>query len=257
MPAGQARAISGHFSGARKSDIQVLFDPPMIAILKSDMDIRFSPIRLIHMNSRLFILTFVLSAVLLVAPKLSAQQAEYDHAAINYTQSVPNNVVSRLQQRIDGGEATLTYDSQRGWLPAVLEQLGISPSSQTLVFSKTSLQRQRIAPRRPRALYFGDDAYVGYCQNGEVMEISAVDSQLGPVFYTLDQKAADKPQFVRQTENCLICHASPSHTSGVPGHLLRSLFCDTSGLPILSAGSHRIDQTSPIQPRWGGWSSCW
>jgi hypothetical protein len=31
------------------------------------------------------------------------------------------------------------------------------------------------------------------------------------------------------------------------------LFCDTSGLPILSAGSYRIDQTSPIKQRWGGW----
>ena len=57
-----------------------------------------------------------------------------------------------------------------------------------LVFSKTSLQRHRISPRTPRAIYFNDDVYVGYCKSGDVLEISAVDQQLGAVFYTLDQK---------------------------------------------------------------------
>jgi hypothetical protein len=57
---------------------------------------------------------------------------------------------------------------------------------------------------------------------------------------------------VRQTDSCLLCHAS-SNTRGVPGHLVRSVFPDALGHPILSSGSLRIDQSSPIDRRWGGW----
>ena len=121
-----------------------------------------------------------------------------------------------------------------------------------LVFSKTSLQRHRIAPRTPRAIYFSDDVYVGCCQDGDVLEISAVDPQLGTVFYTLDQTAAERPIVQRQTDNCLICHGS-SQTKEIPGHVVRSVFANASGLPILSAGTYRIDHTSPLEKRWGGW----
>jgi hypothetical protein len=50
----------------------------------------------------------------------------------------------------------------------------------------------------------------------------------------------------------LICHGS-SQTKEVPGHVVRSVFADASGLPILSSGTYRIDQTSPLEKRWGGW----
>src|SRR6185369_12949183 len=130
--------------------------------------------------------------------------------------------------------------------------LKVPRSSQTLVFSKTSLQRSRIGPKTPRAVYFADDVYVGYCQHGPVMEVSAVDPQLGTVFYTLEQDAADRPKFVRQGDSCLLCHAS-SQTRGMPGHLVRSVYSDADGQPILSSGSFRIDQTSPLERRWGGW----
>jgi hypothetical protein len=121
-----------------------------------------------------------------------------------------------------------------------------------LVFSKTSLQRDRISPKKPRAVYFGDEVYVGYCRSGEVLEVSAVDPQLGAVFYTLDQSQVDRPRFQRQTDNCLVCHSS-SRTGGVPGHLVRSLYANESGEPILSAGSHTVDHTTPLAQRWGGW----
>jgi hypothetical protein len=121
-----------------------------------------------------------------------------------------------------------------------------------LVFSKTSLQRHRISPHTPRALYFSDDVYVGFCQRGDVLEVSAVDPQLGAVFYTLDQERSDPPRIRRHGDSCLICHGS-SPTHGVPGHLVRSLFVDPEGLPILASGSYRIDHTSPLKQRWGGW----
>jgi hypothetical protein len=121
-----------------------------------------------------------------------------------------------------------------------------------LIFSKTSLQRDRIGPRTPRAIYFNDDTYIGFCQRGTVMEVTAVDPKLGAIFYSLDQKPSEKPRFVRQNDTCLICHGS-SQNQGFPGHLVRSVYADAGGYPILSLGTHRIDQCSPLRQRWGGW----
>ena len=177
---------------------------------------------------------------------------EFEREPIRYSEATPENCVSRLQERLDRGQAQLTFDPQHGYLPSVLTSLGVSTRSQMLVFSKTSLQRQRITPDTPRALYVNDEVYVGSCRNGEVLEISASDPLLGTVFYTLDQDPEERPRFQRQTDNCLICHGS-SQTQGVPGHLVRSVFPDASGLPILSSGSYRVDHTTPLSKRWGGW----
>jgi hypothetical protein len=84
------------------------------------------------------------------------------------------------------------------------------------------------------------------------LEFSAADPNLGTVYYTLDQEPLLDPKFRRQTDNCLICHGS-SQTKEVPGHVVRSVFADASGLPILSSGTFRVDQTTPLKNRWGGW----
>lgn len=177
---------------------------------------------------------------------------EFEREPIRYSQTMPANCISRLQERIDSGATHLEFEKSHGFLPAVLKALGVSHSSQTLVFSKTSLQRQRISPESPRALYFNDEVYVGFCQRGDVVEISASDPVLGTVFYMLDQEPAERPQFRRQTDNCLLCHGS-SQTRGIPGHLVRSVFPDAGGMPILSSGSYRVDHTTPLAHRWGGW----
>lgn len=177
---------------------------------------------------------------------------DFDREPINYATATPDNVISRLQARLDSGAAKFEFEPHFGYLRSLLNELGVTSASQTLVFSKTSLQRQKISPRTPRSLFFNDDVYVGFCQNGDLLEISAVDPQLGTVFYVLDQEAADPPKMIRQTDNCLICHGS-TQTLGVPGHLIRSIYPDAGGSPILSAGTYRIDQTSPLEKRWGGW----
>jgi hypothetical protein len=181
-----------------------------------------------------------------------ARGADIDRDPINYGTAPLADPVARLQQRIEAGETRLSFDDRFGYLPAVLRELNVSPASQTLVFSKTSFQRQFIDPRMPRALYFGDRNYVGYCQEGAVLEFLSVDPNLGSVFYTLDQEKADKPRFERQTESCLICHAS-SQNDGLPGQVLRSLFVGPDGQPLLSMGGRYVDQTTPLAERWGGW----
>lgn len=177
---------------------------------------------------------------------------DFEREPISYSKEKPKNRVTQLLEDVTAGKKTLQYDDHFGYLKSLLSELGIKTSTQTLVFSKTSLQRQKIAPQSPRSLYFADDAYIGFCQQGDVLEISAVDPQLGAVFYTLDQEKSSPPKIIRQTDNCLICHGS-SHTKGVPGHMIRSVYTDVMGMPILSGGSYRIDQTSPFEQRWGGW----
>jgi hypothetical protein len=184
--------------------------------------------------------------------QLAIAQDDFEREPINYSKATPDNAASRLDARLQSGEVHLKYDENMSYLPSLLAALEVPESSQMLVFSKTSLQRQRIAPRTPRAIYFSDDVYIGYCQRGDVIEVSAVDPQLGAIFYTLDQKQSDKPRLVRQGDSCLICHAS-NNTQGVPGYVVRSVFSDRAGYPILSAGTHRIDHTSPLADRWGGW----
>lgn len=182
---------------------------------------------------------------------LAGQAADLEGPPIRYSQSADDNRVSRWWQRTRSGEAPLRAEARFGYLRSVLRGLEVPESSQVLVFSKTSLQRQRIGPRSPRAIYFNDDVYVGYCQHGDVLEIAAADAALGTVFYTVDQ-TAERATLTRQGDACLICHAS-SHHHGVPGHLLRSVYPDATGEPILGAGSRRIDQTVPLSERWGGW----
>jgi len=182
----------------------------------------------------------------------SALAQDFEQEPIRYSNSKPDNCVSRLIDRVQSGETMLQHDARFGYLKSLLAELDVPVSSQMLVFSKTSLQRHRIGPRTPRALYFNDEVYVGFCQEGEVLEISTADPQLGTVFYTLDQQGEPRPHFRRQFDTCLICHGS-SQTKEVPGHVVRSVLADATGFPILSSGTYRIDQTSPLARRWGGW----
>lgn len=178
---------------------------------------------------------------------------DFEGAPISYSDSKPDNCISRLQETMDRGELTLTRDGEQGYLKSFLKALDVPVESQTLVFSKTSLQIRRITPRTPRALYFSDDVYVGYCQGGDVLEVSAVDRNLGTVFYTLDQRGTEGvPRIERRTDQCLVCHAS-SRTEGVPGHVVRSLHVSQSGYPVLAAGSRNVNHTTPFHERWGGW----
>ncbi|MCC6797384.1 MAG: hypothetical protein IT366_19880 [Candidatus Hydrogenedentes bacterium] len=176
----------------------------------------------------------------------------FEEEPIRYGAISGNNAVTALQSALDSNTATLAYDETFKRLPSVLEHLKVPRESQVLVFSKTSLQIQHISPNNPRAIYFNDDTYVGSVPNGEVIEVSTADPQLGAMFYTVSQRQSERAGFVRQTDNCLQCHGS-SLTRGIPGHIVRSVFADENGYPILKAGTHLTGQSSPIADRWGGW----
>ncbi|MFO0959590.1 MAG: hypothetical protein U0800_19500 [Isosphaeraceae bacterium] len=186
------------------------------------------------------------------APTWGQQELNYEGEPISYLSAPVDDPVARLDAKLASGAVKLSRDRDRGYLPAVLEALGVPPESQALVFSKTSFQHTKISPQTPRALYFGDDVYIGWVRNSETLEVSAVDPRQGAVFYLLDQGEKENPRFERQTHNCLACHSS-SKTQGVPGHLIRSVFTDTSGQPVYNVGSFLTDHASPMSERWGGW----
>ena len=186
-------------------------------------------------------------------PCVAVAQPAYEQDPIRYATAPASDPVARLQADLDAGRTTLEYDGRHGYLASLLSRLKIPASSQTLVFSKTSFQRDAISPRTPRALYFDDDTYVGWVRGGAgAIEVASTDPDLGTVFYTLDQRESDKPRFVRQTDSCLQCHGS-TMTEDVPGLLVRSVHTDPTGLPVLTAGTSLMTQGSPLEERWGGW----
>ncbi len=197
-------------------------------------------------------LTLRLAALALVTSCGGLSAADLDGPPIKYATADADNVVTALQAKLKAKTATLKPDDEFGYLKAVLKAFDVPKSSQVLVFSKTSLQRSRIGPKTPRAIYFNDAVTVGFCRGGEVVEVAATDPHLGTVFYTLDQDTTAAPRFTRQTENCLICHGS-SRNQGFPGHLIRSVSADGKGEMVLSRGSKTVDHSTPFEERWGGW----
>lgn len=195
-----------------------------------------------------------IAAVLPVAGIAHTQSATERRLA-RYAEATPVDAISRLQKQIDNGAVSLNFDARWGYLPALLTSLKIPTSSQTLVYSKTSFQIDRISPRSPRAVYFGDDVYVGWVQRGTVIEVATVDPALGAVFYTLDQKATARPVFQRQTHNCLQCHDSSLNTGGVPGFVVQSVYTDRYGYTLPAPARHNpvSSDRSPFAERFGGW----
>lgn len=200
---------------------------------------------------RRFVLTVCVS-VLTALKSLSAQTTSFEQPPIDYQNAPVHDAVARLVKKIDSGEAQLEYHHQHGYLKSLLDELKVSVSSQTLVFSKTSLQTHRISPDRPRAIYFNDEVYVGYVQRGEVIEIAATDAKQGPTFYSLKQQTEQGPTIVRDKGQCIVCHAS-SRTQNVPGYLVRSVFPNQAGHPHFGRGTFTTTQSSPFKHRWGGW----
>ncbi|MBT8487389.1 MAG: hypothetical protein KJO65_01050 [Gemmatimonadetes bacterium] len=160
--------------------------------------------------------------------------------------------VAELLPAIESGDIVLERDEMFGYLPSVLEALDIPVSSQTLVFSRTSLQVDMIAPWAPRAIYFNDDVYVGFTVDGLVLEIAAVDPDGGSVFYTLDQYEDEEIALRRDELTCKGCHAT-GITGGVSGVMVRSFLTDRMGNTVAPIEERPVDDRTPMERRFGGW----
>jgi hypothetical protein len=184
----------------------------------------------------------------------SVLRYDTDYPLIGYSDRPTHNAIARLQERLERGETHLKFVPGRGYLDSVLQALGIDRSSQTLVYSKTSLQFELISAATPRAIYFDDDTYVAWPPETKFLEISTMDSVLGPVFYTLPNTDPSKTRFDRETLRCLTCHDTFSLMGGgVPRFLFMSSPVTVSGEPLTSDISIETTDSTPIEERWGGW----
>ena len=175
-----------------------------------------------------------------------------DHPAINYWNAPLQDPVTKLEEKLRKGETKLSYSpGALGYLPALLKALDVNRDSQMLVFSKTSFQASKISYKTPRALYFNDNVAIGFVPDGDVYELISLDPRQGPVFFTLDVHASEKPGFARR-DVCLQCHHGPA-TLGVPGIFISSVYPGRSDIPAFRAGAYATDHRSDFEKRWGGW----
>jgi hypothetical protein len=181
----------------------------------------------------------------------TAQEQDFENAPILYYDVEAAGPVAELRSRLESGELSFKPGNDKELLRQVLHELKVPTDSQVLVFSKTSKQNERIHPATPRAIYFSDDLYVGWVPGG-MIELGSVDPDLGAVFHLMDHREREAVPRFERPEDCLTCHAS-SRTGNAPGFLVRSVYPDENGFPLLSEGSYVTTHDSPLDERWGGW----
>jgi hypothetical protein len=177
---------------------------------------------------------------------------DFEESPHRYWETPPRDVATRLHERMEKGEVRLPGGEPLIFLKAYLRELKVPEASQTLVFSKTALQKQLVHAANPRAIYFNEDVSVGYIPGGRI-EVAAVDPALGGIFYIFDAPKADGevPKFERPAR-CLGCHAG-SFTSFLPGLMTNSVFTQNDGRVLGEARAHFSGHAAPLSDRWGGW----
>ncbi len=192
----------------------------------------------------------VASAAAVLAQRTDAFVASRDHPAIEYSKGPVTDRVADLNRKIRDGSIRLKLDGPSGYLRSTLEALKVPVESQVVLFSQNSSQGDLISMKNPRALFFNDAVSVGFVRGGTVLEVAADDPRQGVIFYTLDQTAADVPQFKRN-DGCLACHLSWT-TLGVPGLFVLSMLTLPEDKNAYASG-FASDQRTSFESRWGGW----
>ncbi|WP_442510952.1 hypothetical protein SH528x_002603 [Novipirellula sp. SH528] len=183
----------------------------------------------------------------------ASAQLSYERTPIEYSTTASNDPVARLLTRLSAEKQSLSNDEKYGYLPALLRELDVPVDSQTLVFSKTSLQRHLISPSNARAIYFNDETYIAWVPGGEVIEIASTDPMLGTVFYTVAQGQTNTTgKLIRHNDRCLFCHGS-TDTGRVPGLIMQSVYTNADGDRVFPSRSIPTDPRGPLAGRWAGW----
>jgi hypothetical protein len=170
---------------------------------------------------------------------------------IRYSDTPGENILTKLASDLASGTRRMEGSTELERLKFVLHELRVPEASQILVFSKTSHQNSLIRPSNPRALYFSENAYVGFVPGGAI-EVIVQDPQLGPVYYLIESATTGGLSIERDQSSCISCHAT-NNTENVPGMLVRSVCPDEDGHPILALGTSLVDHETPLPDRWGGY----
>lgn len=192
----------------------------------------------------------IAAAVPAASPDALLTYRDFDGPPHNYRTRVPRDRFTRAMETLES-DPRLDRSSEKAFLTSFLKILNIPASSQTLVFSTTSLQLRFISPANPRAIYFNEDIYVGYIPGGRI-EVVALDPELGAIFYIFDiPKAPEKIRFER-SERCMNCHAGED-TGHVPGLVIKSVVPGPGGGTLDAFRSGRSGHGIPFSERLGGW----
>lgn len=184
----------------------------------------------------------------------NAMRYDLEYPGIGYSGPARDNRIWRFQQKLNSGELKLQWEPHFGYLRSVLKALEIDPSSQIMVFSKTSLQTSVINEQTPRAIYFNDDTYVGFVLNTDLMEFASVDAKLGVVFFGMINRQDTAPVMERDGGRCLTCHDTYSMMGGgVPRVMIMSAPVDDALDTRTFGSASEVDDRTPIAERWGGW----
>ncbi len=164
--------------------------------------------------------------------------------------------VQALAEDVQSGKITLDQAAASPWgyLPALLKALNIPVASQVLVFSKTSLQADKIGPKTPRAIYFNDDTAVAGVPGGRLSEILTAGTDGQIAFYSLDTAPTARPKIEPEGELCYSCHGSVN--TWAAGMIVANVIPQDDGAPLILSVERLFDitdSTSPFDQRWGGW----
>ncbi len=168
-----------------------------------------------------------------------------------YFSQAPTDRFSRLRAEWEDGRRALDPSGELPFLRSLLRELEVPVSSQMLVYSVTSLQKRLISPRRPRALFFNDDTYVGYVPGGQI-EVVSLDPALGGIFYIFDRLQPGQPPRVGRSDECMTCHAT-RHMEEIPGLVIESVVPGITGGGEKAFRREQSGHGIPLALRFGGW----
>jgi hypothetical protein len=146
----------------------------------------------------------------------------------------------------------LMFEPGTGYLRSLLKELKIDPSSQMLVWSKSSLQTEKINRKNPRAIYFNEDTYVGWIPGASLIEIMSIHPTKGAIFYKVLNTKGGGTKIEEEDLQCSRCHGSRNRGL-VPELFTESSHVAESSYPRPLTPSRRVRMSTPIKHRWGGW----
>jgi hypothetical protein len=177
--------------------------------------------------------------------------ADLESEANLYWQRPLGDRFSKMKEDFESGKLALDRSSELAYLTSLLEALEISPNSQMLVFSTTSLQLRLISPRNPRAVYFNENIHLGFIPGGRI-EVMSMDPQLGGIFYIFDiPRGNDLPRLER-ADRCMNCHAKKQN-GYVPTPVIKSVLPGPTGGSLDSFRRESSGHAVPLTERFGGW----
>ena len=184
---------------------------------------------------------------------VETNRVDFKDSIHQYFEKEPQDPFSVFKRKIESGQVKLNYNSEKKYLLSLLQALSISPHSQLLVYSTTSLQLSRISPSNPRAIYFADDIYIGYVPGGQI-EVIGIDPQLGAITHIFNLPRSDDSRHpaIYRSKRCMNCHASQD-IGGAPGLLVGSVIPGPGGGSIDAFRKKVSGHGVPFEERFGGW----